>query len=46
MALRNDVFGNWSGGVWNMVFVGVSNPPAGIWPTKAYTVITNTPLNR
>jgi autotransporter-associated beta strand protein len=41
---RNDVFGNWSGGVWNMVFVGVSNPPAGIWPTKAYTVITNTPL--
>ncbi len=41
---RNDVFGNWSGGVWNMVFVGVSNPPAGIWPTKAYTIITNTPL--
>jgi hypothetical protein len=41
---RNDIFGNWSGGVWNMVFVGVSNPPAGTWPTKAYTVITNTPL--
>ncbi len=41
---RNDVFGNWSGGVWNMVFVGVSNPPAGTWPAKAYTVITNTPL--
>ncbi|HXI71061.1 MAG TPA: invasin domain 3-containing protein [Verrucomicrobiae bacterium] len=41
---RNDVFGNWSGGVWNMVFVGVSNPPAGTWPTKVYTVITNTPL--
>jgi hypothetical protein len=40
---RNDVFGNWSGGVWNMVFVGVSNPPAGTWPTKAYTIITNTP---
>jgi autotransporter-associated beta strand protein len=40
---RNDVFGNWSGGVWNMVFVGVSNPPAGTWPTKVYTVITNTP---
>ncbi len=40
---RNDIFGNWSGGVWNMVFVGVSNPPAGIWPTKAYTTITNTP---
>ena len=41
---RNDVFGNWSGGVWNMVFVGVSNPPVGTWPTKSYTVITNTPL--
>ncbi len=41
---RNDVFGNWSGGVWNMVFVGVSNPPVGIWPAKVYTVITNTPL--
>jgi autotransporter-associated beta strand protein len=41
---RNDIFGNWSGGVWNMVFVGVSNPPAGSWPTKVYTVITNTPL--
>ncbi len=41
---RNDVFGNWSGGVWNMVFVGVSNPPAGTWPAKVYTTITNTPL--
>ncbi len=41
---RNDIFGNWAGGVWNMVFVGVSNPPAGTWPTKVYTVITNTPL--
>jgi autotransporter-associated beta strand protein len=41
---RNDVWGNWSGGVWNMVFVGDSNPPAGTWPSKAYTVITNTPL--
>ena len=41
---RNDIFGNWSGGVWNMVFVGVSNPPVGTWPTKVYTVITNTPL--
>ena len=43
---RNDIFGNWSGGVWNMVFVGVSNPPVGTWPTKVYTVITNTPLIR
>ena len=43
---RNDIMGNWSGGVWNMVFVGVSNPPVGIWPAKVYTVITNTPLIR
>jgi hypothetical protein len=41
---RNDVWGNWTGGVWNMVFVGVSNPPTGTWPTQAYTAITNTPL--
>ncbi|HTB85005.1 MAG TPA: invasin domain 3-containing protein [Candidatus Sulfotelmatobacter sp.] len=41
---RNDIFGRWTGGVWNMVFVGVSNPPAGTWPTNVYTIITNTPL--
>ena len=29
-----------------MVFVGVSNPPAGNWPSQSYTVITNTPLIR
>ena len=29
-----------------MVFVGVSNPPAGTWPGTPYTVITNTPLVR
>jgi hypothetical protein len=40
---RNDVWGNWSGQVWNMVFVGVSNPPSGTWPNSPYTVITNTP---
>ncbi len=41
---RNDVLGNWDGQVWNMVFVGVSNPPAGTWPAQPYTCITNTPL--
>jgi hypothetical protein len=41
---RNDIWGNWQGGVWNMVFVGVSNPPTGTWPSQSYTVITNTPL--
>src|ERR1039457_4021554 len=29
-----------------MVFVGVSNPPAGTWPADVYTTITNTPLIR
>jgi hypothetical protein len=43
---RNDVWGNWSGENWNMVFVGVSNPPSGTWPSPPYTVITNTPLIR
>ena len=41
---RNDIWVNWSGGVWNMVFVGVSNAPAGLWPSPPITVITNTPL--
>jgi len=41
---RNDIWGGWSGAVWNMVFVGDSNAPAGTWPGTPYTVITNTPL--
>jgi hypothetical protein len=40
---RNDIWGNWSGQNWNMVFVGVSNPPAGSWPGSKFTAITNTP---
>ncbi len=43
---RNDIWANWSGQVWNMVFVGVSNPPSGTWPGSKYTIITNTPLIR
>jgi hypothetical protein len=43
---RNDTWGSWTGHNWNMVFVGVSNPPSGIWPDVPYTVITNTPLIR
>ena len=43
---RNDIWAGWSGAVWNMVFVGVSNPPSGTWPGTPYTVITNTPLVR
>ena len=41
---RNDLLGAWSGGVWNMVFVGVTNPPVGTWPTKPFTTVTNTPV--
>ncbi len=40
---RNDVWGNWSGQNWNMVFVGVSNAPSGTWPGSKYTTVTNTP---
>jgi hypothetical protein len=43
---RNDIMGSWQNGVWNMVFVGVSNAPPGGWPGNSYTVITNTPLIR
>jgi hypothetical protein len=43
---RNDVWKTWSGQNWNMVFVGVSNPPSGTWPSSKFTVITNAPLVR
>jgi hypothetical protein len=43
---RNDIWGNWSGQNWNMVFVGVTKPPSGTWPDSKFTVITNTPLIR
>lgn len=43
---RNDDWGGWTGGAWNMVFVGVANPPAGAWPDPPYTVIAQTPLVR
>jgi len=43
---RNAHWGKWEGGNWNMVFVGVSNPPAARWPAKPYTVIERTPILR
>jgi hypothetical protein len=43
---RNDQWDSWNGGVWNMVFVGTVNPPAGAWPTRPYTVVDKTPLIR
>jgi len=41
---RNAQWGKWAGGAWNMVFVGTTNPPAGNWPQKPYTVVEKTPI--
>lgn len=40
---RNSVFKKWEGGVWNMVYVGVSNAPQENWPEKPVTTIKETP---
>jgi hypothetical protein len=39
---RNATWKGWDGGVWNMVFVGVNNPPTRPWPPD--TVVDQTPL--
>jgi len=43
---RNDEFGKWEGGQWNMFFVGVNNAPADKWPDNPVTVIKTTPVMR
>jgi hypothetical protein len=43
---RNSEWGSWTGANWNMVFVGVPNPPAGDWPSPPYTKIAQTPIVR
>lgn len=43
---RNSEWGKWTGANWNMVFVGVTNPPAEAWPTPPYTTIERTPIER
>jgi hypothetical protein len=43
---RNTEWGQWTGSNWNMVFVGVPNPPAGDWPSPPYTKIALTPIVR
>jgi hypothetical protein len=40
---RNSVFKNWDGGVWNMMYVGVTNAPQENWPVKPVTTIKETP---
>jgi hypothetical protein len=43
---RNSDFGEWGGNNWNMVFQGIINPPNGIWPDSAFTIIEKTPIIR
>ncbi len=43
---RNCEWSRWQGGVWNMAFMGVINPPTvGVWSNKQpHTVLAKTPL--
>ncbi len=43
---RNTQWGKWSGGNWNMMFVGVPDAPSENWPAKPFTTIKETPLIR
>lgn len=43
---RNTEMKGWRSGVWNMVFVGTTNPPGGDWPGRPYTVAEKTPIIR
>jgi hypothetical protein len=40
---RNSMFEKWNGGVWNMVYLGVSNAPEENWPAKPLTTVKETP---
>jgi Malectin domain len=43
---RDSQYGTWSGGVWNMVFVGVNGAPAQSFPNPPETVISQAPVVR
>jgi hypothetical protein len=43
---RSSEWSAWAGGVWNMVFAGVVNPPAGVWPATPYTSVAELPVIR
>lgn len=43
---RNSTWSHWNNGVWNMVFVGCNNAPAGQFPNPPYTVVQKTPVIR
>lgn len=40
---RNSNFKNWDGGVWNMMYLGVTNAPKENWPDKPITTLSATP---
>ena len=43
---RNSQWKQWTGGLWNMVFAGCVNAPAGEWPDKPVTVVEKMPSIR
>jgi len=43
---RNSEWRSWTGSNWNMVFVGVPDPPRGEWPKPPYTKVSRTPVVR
>ena len=43
---RNCEWASWTGANWNMVFVGVLDPPRGDWPNPPYTKVDETPVVR
>ncbi len=43
---RNSELGNWSGSVWNMVFVGTAGAPPQNFPNPSHTVVGTTPVVR
>ncbi len=43
---KDSNFGSWSGGVWNMVFSGVTGAPAQSFPNPPETVLASTPVSR
>ena len=43
---RDSEWKSWTGSNWNMVFVGVNNPPGGEWPDPPYTKVDKVPVVR
>ncbi len=44
--IRNSNIGQWTNGVWNQVFSGVTGAPAQSYPNPTYTTLTSTPVSR